>query len=46
MISQVLNLICKEKFKQLNKEQRHQIRILLEAGKSKSEIAYLIGIHK
>lgn len=36
----------KKKYKQLDKEQRYQIGILLEAGKNKSEIAGLIGVHK
>jgi len=36
----------KKKFKQLNREQRYQIGILLETGKSKSEIADLVGVHK
>lgn len=46
MISQVLNLICEEKYKQLGQEQRYQIGVLIEAGKCKSEIAELIGVHK
>lgn len=36
----------KKKYKQLDKEQRYQIVILLAAGKNKSEIANLIGVHK
>lgn len=36
----------KKKYKQLDKEQRYQIGILLEAGKNKSEIANLISVHK
>jgi len=36
----------KKKYKQLGQEQRYQIEVLIEAGKSKSEIAELIGVHK
>lgn len=36
----------KKKYKQLNQEQRYQIGVLFEAGKNKSEIAELIGVHK
>lgn len=36
----------KKNYKQLDTEQRYQIGVLLEAGKSKSEIALLIGVHK
>lgn len=36
----------KKKYKQLNQEQRYQIGVLIEAGKNKSEIAKLIGVHK
>ena len=35
-----------KKYKQLNREQRYQIGALLEAGKNKSEIADIIGVHK
>lgn len=36
----------KKKYKQLDKEQRYQIGVLLDAGKTKSEISVLIGVHK
>lgn len=36
----------KKKFKQLSQEQRYQIGALLGAGKKKSEIADIIGVHK
>ncbi|MBZ9731432.1 IS30 family transposase [Salegentibacter sp. JZCK2] len=36
----------KKKFKQLDQEQRCHIGALLEAGKNKSEIADIIGVHK
>ena len=36
----------KKKYKQLSQEQRYQIGALLEAGKNKSEIANIIGVHK
>jgi IS30 family transposase len=36
----------KKKFKQLSQEQRYQIGALLEAGKNKSEIADIIGVHR
>lgn len=35
-----------KKYKQLNREQRYQIGALLEAGKNKSEIAVIVGVHK
>jgi len=35
-----------KKYKQLNREQRYQIGALLEAGKNKSEIANIVGVHK
>lgn len=35
-----------KKYKQLNQEQRYQIGVLFETGKSKSEIAGIIGVHK
>ncbi len=35
----------KKKYKQLDQEQRYQIGVLIEAGKTKSEIAVLIGVH-
>lgn len=34
-----------KKYKQLNPSQRYQIEALLETGISKSEIAYIIGVH-
>ena len=36
----------KKIYKQLDQEQRYQIGILLTAGKSKKDIADLIGVHK
>jgi IS30 family transposase len=36
----------KKKYKQLGQEQRYQIGVLIGAGKSKCEIAELIGVHK
>jgi IS30 family transposase len=36
----------KNKYKQLDKEQRYQIGVLFEIGKCKSEIADIIGVHK
>ena len=36
----------KKKYRQLGEEQRYQIGVLLEAAKSKSEIAELLGVHK
>lgn len=35
-----------KKYKQLNQEKRCQIGTLLETGKTKSEIADIIGVHK
>ncbi|WP_373060508.1 helix-turn-helix domain-containing protein [Zunongwangia sp. H14] len=35
-----------KKYKQLGQEQRYQIGALLKAGKKKSEIADIIGVHK
>lgn len=35
-----------KKYKQLNLEQRYQIGALLGAGKNKSEIANIVGVHK
>ena len=36
----------KKKYKQLGEEQRYQIAVLLDAGKNKSVIADLLGVHK
>ena len=36
----------KKKYKQLGQEQRYQIGVLIDSGKSKSEISDLIGVHK
>jgi IS30 family transposase len=36
----------KKKYKQLDQGQRYQIGVLIEAGKTRSEIAILIGVHK
>lgn len=35
-----------KKYKQLNREQRYQIGVLLKIGKNKSEIASIIGVHR
>lgn len=35
-----------KKFNQLNQEQRYKIEVLVKAGKSQSEIALAIGVHK
>lgn len=36
----------RKKYRQLSQEQRYQIGALLEAGKNKTEIADIIGVHK
>ncbi|HHX59751.1 MAG TPA: helix-turn-helix domain-containing protein [Epulopiscium sp.] len=38
--------ITMKKYKQLNREQRYQIGVLLKIGKNKSEIASIIGVHR